>query len=158
MWKFASIAAGLAALALVGSGVTAAGAGSGGATQTIRVVEEAVEVTLIDQGDPGPGIGDTFVVGGRLFDDSGERVGVDGSSCTQTRGTGQAQCALTMRLADGQITAQGLIRAAHVPYVATMAITGGTGAFAAVSGELRLEQVTQDEAHITLQLSHPAGS
>ena len=158
MQKLASIAAGVTALALMGSELTVAGAGAGAGTDTISVVENAVDSTVIDQGPSGPGIGDVFVVGGRLFEDGGTRVGVDGSSCTVTSDGGKALCGLTLRLSDGQITAQGLIRSAHVPYVATMAVTGGTGAFAGAGGSIRLEQTTHDEPHITVRLLQPTGS
>lgn len=157
MRKFGAIAAGLAVVAAMGSGVRAADAGAGAAPETIHVVEKVVESTLLDLGTSGPSQGDGLILRGRLFDEAGEKVGADGQSCTQTSASGQFHCSLTLRLPGGQIATQGLLRIAETSSVHTLAITGGTGEFAGVGGQIRLEQVTDEEAEIVISLIHPAG-
>ena len=101
--------------------------------------------TDLDLGGTGPSVGDRFSVFGDIYQD-GERVGAGGYECVTllfTPGPDPAsepealtdQCTASLSLADGQITAQGLVdRTGAVPV--TIAITGGTGAYRTAHGEL----------------------
>jgi hypothetical protein len=154
MRTFGAIATGVVLLAITGPGASLAGAGTGGPPETIRLVEETSEFTFLDLGEPGPSLGDEVVFHGRLVDEDGERVGLDGGACTQTSTRNEFQCVTTTRLHGGQITAQGLVRDATIPFVAIFAITGGTGEFADAGGRVRLEQVSEEEANLTFHVIH----
>ena len=62
-------------------------------------------------------------------------LGTDNGWCVRTVVGKAWECFWTMSLADGQITVEG-------PFLdagdSTLAITGGTGAYAGVSGEMKL--------------------
>ena len=49
------------------------------------------------------------------------------------------------------------MRDASIPFVAIFAITGGTGEFADAGGQLRLEQVSEEQAHLTLNATYLEG-
>jgi allene oxide cyclase-like protein len=151
MRKIAAIAAAVAVLAVIGGGATLA-SGEDSSSQTIRLVERTTEFGVLDFGDPGPSVGDTFTFHGNLFDRDGNKVGRDGRSCTQTTAAGESNCTVTARLEGGHISAQGLIRSAEIPFVATFAVTGGTGQYRDVGGQIRVEQETEEEANLTVRL------
>jgi allene oxide cyclase-like protein len=157
MRKLGAIATGALLLAITASGASLAGTGPGGTPQTIRLEERTADFAYLDQGEQGPSLGDQIVFHGRLFDEGGERAGLDAGSCVQTSSTNEFHCATTTRLRGGSLTAQGLVRGASIPFVAIFAITGGTGEFADAGGQLRLEQVSEEQAHLTLNVIHLEG-
>jgi hypothetical protein len=104
------------------------------ADETIVLTFQETNFQFIDVG-PGPA-GDYFVLRENVFDESGTRVGFTSIQCTvHFRGDLLCHAALTLP-GRGQIEVYG-----HVPESArfTIAVTGGTGDFANVGGELLVE-------------------
>jgi hypothetical protein len=101
-----------------------------------------VVVDLLPVGDS---MGDLLVFANPAFDESMETlVGVDQGYCVRVRPvTGVWECTWTMFLADGQIVAQGPFYDARE--TSTLAITGGTGAYAGARGEMVLTLVSATE-------------
>lgn len=135
----------------------AAGADPAVRRATIQIVERAVDVSFQDTGAPGPSIGDRFALTSDLFDAAGNKVGRDGGECVLVRvdptappaDQQLAHCTITVELAGGQITFQGL---PHGPSN-YFAVTGGTGAYRAARGQaLVVDVVPLQEANITIEL------
>ncbi|WP_143219126.1 allene oxide cyclase barrel-like domain-containing protein [Actinokineospora bangkokensis] len=97
--------------------------------------------TLVDVGAPGVGVGDYYVYANVLGRD-GRAVGTDGSSCLVTavdQGKVTTSCVLSVKLPEGQLTAQSLWSTGEG--VVEMAVTGGTGAYRGASGTLTCRDV-----------------
>jgi hypothetical protein len=139
---------------LVGAVSPALGSSSGGADrvaaagteeQTLRLIFFPTDFAEIDNGDPGPSLGDDVVFSGNVRQD-GARVGRVGVICTfvlVTEKREEAQCPTTTTLPGGQITTQGVIVDRSVNF--TLPITGGSGEFEGAEGEL----VSQDASTAT---------
>ena len=138
----------------------ASGAGSDAAEQggrVIHLVELLQDVQLIEGGAPGPSLGDRLVFTSNLFDPAGNRVGRNGADCVVVRmepsATPEEQqvvnCSVSVELADGQITFQGLAQGLDNSF----AVTGGTGAYRKARGEaLVRDKVFLQEAEIEIRL------
>jgi hypothetical protein len=133
----------LALFAAVGTGVLALGLSSLPASSAQARSEKVIELAVgndgvvqTDVGAPGVSVGDEFVYADKLFR-HGEQVGEDGSSCQVTKVDGPrtvTNCVLSVRLPEGQLTAQSLwVKGTDT---VRMAITGGTGAYRGATGEL----------------------
>ncbi len=125
--------------------------------ETLRLVERAHDVALVDGGAPGPNLGDRLVFTADVFDEQGRRVGRDGADCVVVRIDPNAlpaeqqtvECMVSMELPNGQITFQGLGQGPDN----TFAVTGGTGAYRAARGEAVVhDRVFLQEAEITITL------
>ncbi|MFK8908290.1 allene oxide cyclase barrel-like domain-containing protein [Streptomyces sp. YS-3] len=95
---------------------------------------------------------DEFVYSDKLLRD-GKQIGEDGSSCQVTKVDGArttTNCVLSLRLPDGQLTAQSLWTEGSD--TVRMAVTGGTGAYRGASGELTCNniQTPHETYHIVL--------
>lgn len=104
--------------------------------ERIAVVERAATDVVTDTGDPGDTVGDILTFANEVYDEANTtRIGNDNGWCVRTVVGTAWECFWTMSLADGQITVEG-------PFLdagdSTLAITGGTGAYAGVGGEMRL--------------------
>lgn len=117
----------------------------------------AGDLAFIDLGAPGPGIGDRLVFSNPIFDTAGQQVGRDGAECVIVRIEANepperqqvVQCTISVLLADGQITVQGLAQGTENYF----AVTGGTGAYRKARGEvLARDIVPLQEAEITIWL------
>ena len=117
----------------------------------------AGDLAFIDVGAPGPSIGDRLVFSNPIFDTDGQTIGRDGADClivridpTEPPARQQiVQCTISVQLADGQITVQGLAQGTENYF----AITGGTGAYRKARGEvLAVDIVPLQEAEITVWL------
>jgi hypothetical protein len=112
-------------------------------------------------GQPG-----TFSLGDRVaFSDDvltskgGTTLGTDGGACTVTRvtdaatGSGALLCAVTFSLPGGDIETQALNTLTNGGFSGTQAasITGGTGRYRHVSGQLSIKFLSPTEATITFQ-------
>lgn len=142
------------ALALVAAAgtVTAASATppNEDAGRVIHFTTKQAHQTLIDNGTPGFGVDDVVVFSNDLYQD-GAKIGEDGGTCTVVRG-GDAltmHCLGTNTLPDGQIAVQGLA-APGEPF--ELAITGGTGRYRAVHGQVFGRNTSSTEMDITLVL------
>jgi hypothetical protein len=155
--KLRACTAALAVLtvAMLAIGTTAASA-AGRHNRTLRLTATQIDVAFLDLGDPNLSLGDTIVFSDTLTR-RGRDVGEDGGTCTVTDITGysgfMANCVVTLALRRGQITVQGLIAFEEetIPD-ATLAITGGTGAYRGASGELDFHQVSETVSRYTLHL------
>jgi hypothetical protein len=158
--------AGIAAAILAVGGVTLASARSASpshdhGTKTFTVFALTVQSAFLDLGDPGFSLGDQQVFADDIYDHKGgTKIGTDGVVCTVVRvtdaatGSGTAQCVATASLPDGQITIQGLLSFTgdELPAPFQQAITGGTGAYANARGQITVEELSDTEANITVEL------
>jgi hypothetical protein len=151
--KRLGIASVLALVAAAGT-VTAASATSGreDAGRVIHFTTKQAHQSLIDNGKPGFGVDDIVVFSNDLYQ-GGTRIGEDGGTCTVVRaGDGGGltmHCIGTNRLPGGQIAVQGLA-APGEPF--ELAITGGTGRYSAVRGQVIGKNTSPTEMDIKLVL------
>jgi hypothetical protein len=129
----ASIAiATLLAVALVSAAAFAQDDGE----RVLAFVERATTDVVIDLGEDGDSLGDMIVFGNQLFDETDTTgVGRTQGHCVRTVPRIAWECAWTAYLEDGTIAVQG-------PFYddlrdVDLAVTGGTGAYSGVRGELR---------------------
>ena len=104
--------------------------------QTVKVVERATTDVVTDIGDKGDSIGDILTFNNAVFDEANEKeIGRSDGHCIRTAVGQSWECFWTLTLDDGQITVQG-------PFLdkgdSVLAVTGGTGAYAGVKGEMGL--------------------
>jgi hypothetical protein len=142
-----------AALAVV-SGAIAASAGSRiPGPKTIKVVEHPKSDRYVDIGAPGDTTGDLLTFHDPVFDASDDHVvGHDQGWCTRIaprRGTWE--CVWTTFLAGGQITVEGPFNDTKDTVVA---VTGGTGNFANVRGEMNLKALHDGRYAFTFHLTN----
>jgi hypothetical protein len=103
---------------------------------TLALVERATTDTVIDLGAAGDSSGDLLTYANEIFDkDNAAKVGTNNGWCIRVVAGKSWECTLTLTLADGQITAEG-------PFLdagdSVWAITGGTGKYASIHGEMAL--------------------
>ena len=155
MWKPVALIAALIIYPCVPVNADSADAPHG---RVIRLVERVHDLTFQDNAPAGPSIGDRLIFSSDLFDENGSLVGRDGADCVIVRIDTTAdpanqqvvQCTVSVQLADGQITAQGLAQGTDN----TFAITGGTGAYRGATGEAEAKDVVPLElANITITLT-----
>jgi hypothetical protein len=158
--------AAICAVGLAVGGVTLASAHPTGSsddhgTQVFTVFTVTVQSESLDLGPQGFSLGDQVVFADDVYDHKGgTKIGTDGVVCTVVRvtdaatGSGTAQCVATAQLADGQITVQGFnsFTGDELPAPFQLAITGGTGAYANARGQVTVEELSETEANITLEL------
>ena len=113
-----------------------AGPGDHHAGQTITVVEHAT-TDVVTNGTAGDDVGNILTFANDVFNAADtQKVGTDQGSCIRMVVGESWQCSWTTFLADGQITVEG-------PFYDTgdsvLAITGGTGAYRNVRGEMELK-------------------
>lgn len=128
--------------------------------QVLHLVERARpdSISFQDALPAGPSLGDRLVYSADLYDRSGRLVGRDGVDCVTVRIDPSAspdrqqtvQCLASVELfGQGQIAAQSLAQGTSNYF----AITGGTGRFRGVRGEVLVEDVTPlVEANLTFTL------
>lgn len=153
--------AGVAFMLLALGAATLATADQGDRERPWRVLHfferGAGDLAFLDLGAPGPSIGDRLVFSNPLYDIAGQVIGRDGAECVVVRiDPGESperqqivQCTISVQLADGQITVQGLAQGPEN----TFAVTGGTGRYRKARGEaLAKDIVPLQEAEITIWL------
>ena len=144
---------------VVGAAPAAAGGKHGnGKGDTLRLAAEEESFAAIDVGPPGPSLGDYFVFSETLRKD-GREAGTSGGQCTAVEAippytTITSQCVVTLSLRRGQITLQGLVEFQTEEEMgpATLAITGGTGAYRGASGEVSVRRVSDTVVLYKLRL------
>ena len=104
--------------------------------KSIHVVEHAITDTVTDLGKGGDSLGDQLAFGNPVYDSANKKqVGRDQGACIRTVVGKSWECFWTVLLPAGQITVEG-------PYYDTsdsmLAITGGTGAYRAAHGQMKL--------------------
>ena len=115
------------------------------------------DLNFVDVGAPGPSIGDRLVFSAQIFDTNNRPIGRDGADCVIVRLAPSeppdrqqvVQCTISVQLADGQITVQGLAQGTENYF----AVTGGTGAYRKARGEVFAKDIVPlQEAEITIWL------
>jgi hypothetical protein len=142
----------LIAAVIVGTTSFVGGAGSGG--ESFTVVGTFLKAEDIDVGAPGGSPGDYFIEKDALWNEAKtERVGWDVLKCTFDFGT-TALCTVGLRFfGRGQLTGTGLVDASSESF--TFPVTGGTGDFLDVTGQVRVTQ-SQDGEILEFHLSGTA--
>lgn len=144
---------------VVSSGTGAADGGKGKHREDVlKLVATEIDSAFVDNGAPGPSLGDTFVFAERLRKD-GRPAGTSGGVCTVTEvvppyTVATFHCVATLALRRGQITLQGLVelQSEDDPGPFTVAITGGTGAYRGASGEAVIRDVSDTVTIYKLRL------
>jgi len=103
---------------------------------TIAVVERATSDAVTDTGATGDTAGDLLTFANKVYDAANKnQVGTDQGFCIRTEVGKSWECYWTLQLAGGQITVEG-------PFLdkgdSVLAITGGTGRYAGVRGQMKL--------------------
>lgn len=102
----------------------------------LNLVEHATTDAVTDTGAKGDSAGDLLTFANEVFDEKdANKVGSDTGWCIRTVAGKSWECFWTLTLPDGQITVEG-------PFLdagdSVMAVTGGTGKYAGVRGEMSL--------------------
>jgi allene oxide cyclase len=133
----------VAAMFVMNNNMFASARASGSGALKIHVVEHALTDTVgdADNGTPSPdALGNVLAFHNPVFDATDkQRVGVDNGQCTRTIAdptNGVWECFWTVILSDGQITVEGPFNDNGTDTM--LAITGGTGAYQAAHGQMRL--------------------
>jgi hypothetical protein len=91
-------------------------------------------------GTKGPSLGDRYIEFGEV-QQHGDRVGTHGDECTIVQVADNRLCYACLsivRLADGQLRLEGLVRTPIGEPTYRMAVTGGTGKYAGATGQVRV--------------------
>ena len=116
----------------------------------LTVLVKSREASVVDLDPQGASQGDMRVVNAPLYNASGkQKVGRFDVVCVSTDPADEAnekyhmaQCTYTYTLAGGEITAQGVSafpKLSEIPSTAVDAVSGGTGKYAGVRGEVSLQ-------------------
>jgi hypothetical protein len=116
----------------------------------LTVLVKSRETSVVDLDPQGASQGDMRVVNAPLYNASGkQKVGRFDVVCVSTDPADEAnekyhmaQCTYTYTLAGGEITAQGVNafpKLSEIPSTAVDAVSGGTGKYAGVRGEVSLQ-------------------
>jgi hypothetical protein len=134
----------LVALAVGLVGPAWGSSGDDGKQRTFRLEALSTEQNFLDLGAAGNSLGDQIVFTTQLLKGDTE-VGHQGGVCTVTSvQRNEAQCIATYSLRGGQITGQALIRLGDpAPYA--VAITGGSGKYKGVEGEVRVRPASETQ-------------
>ena len=158
MQRLVGALAGAAAVCLVIGGVSLASGGAANRNNplVLDLISRATTINnFVDTGPPGWSPGDLYVFSDRLFAASAPatQIGtVDGRCVLIDPAAFRFDCSTTGHLADGDIMGAGNI-ALTQGSTSTLAIVGGTGAYAAVRGDSTLELGPFEGPHqVTLRL------
>jgi allene oxide cyclase len=126
----------LAASLASGCGQNTSESSAGQSTRVIHVIEHAETDTTVDVGKKGDSTGDVLTFHNQVFDQRDQDpVGRDLGRCVRIVPGQSYECTWTTILRDGQITVDG-------PFYdkdnSVLAITGGTGAYDRVRGQMLL--------------------
>ena len=104
--------------------------------EKLNIVERATSDAVLDIGEKGDTSGDLLTFGNDVYDESNaNKVGTDTGLCVRIVVGKSWECTWTNTLDGGQITV-------HGPFLdggdSTLAVTGGTGKYAGVRGEMLL--------------------
>ena len=132
----ATLTMGLACGCGESSGGSLAGSSTGESTRTIHAIERADTDTTVDVGKKGDSTGDILTFHNKVFDKQDKKsMGTDVGHCIRVEAGKSYECAWTTILHDGQITVDGPF---YEDKDSVLAITGGTGAYRRVRGEMHL--------------------
>ena len=124
--------------------------------KVLTVTGKTLAVEQVDTGKPGPSLGDRQILTEDVYRD-GKRVGTSDIECTMVRvemPKFAVQCFNTTSLPGGQITAQGIVTSDQLEKIPfQQAVTGGTGAYEGVRGQLTVDEAGDKPAVLTFELS-----
>lgn len=130
----------------------------GDSTQTINYVAKPIRREVFKNGSAEVNLGDRAMFTHALFSDD-EEIGFDGGSCTVVRieddDSYYILCNVSMMLPEGTISFQTFVQEIFPPPPFYAAITGGTGAYAGVGGEMHIDPASPTIHHYRLHLSLP---
>lgn len=128
---------GTLATVVAGTLLTVTAADADRAANRVTVVERAVSDSVVDLAPEGDSAGDLLTFANPVYDRSNSRkVGRDQGSCIRTVVGKAWQCSWTTWLPKGSLVVEGPFYDARG---STMAITGGTGAYARARGVMHLK-------------------
>jgi hypothetical protein len=144
----------LAALALVLSSLAITSATA--QDDDLKFIAKSNQFKAIDVGSEGESLGDHVVFNDKLYDedDRDEKVGTLDGFCVTTyvkKKDSRMECVVTMKLDDGQITAQGVLWSDDDEF--TIAVTGGTDDYNDAAGDADVEFVNDEKAKIEVNLN-----
>jgi hypothetical protein len=151
-----TLLAALLALAVLGAALIASSssqASHGG--KTLTLTGKTVAAEQVDAGAPGPSLGDRQILTEDVYR-NGKRIGTSDIECTIVRvqmPKFAVQCLNTTSLPGGQITAQGVVTSDQLektPF--QQAVTGGTGSYEGVTGQLTVDEAGDKPAVLTFEL------
>jgi hypothetical protein len=146
----------LIAVPVLGLAATSAHADKHGNGGDFNLTGKTVGFTEVDLGAPGDSVGDQQIISMDVFAGA-KRVGESHVVCMKVRvgpAGSIAQCENVTSLPGGQITASGVVSSddeEQHPFV--QAITGGTGAYKQVHGQLTVSEAGPQPATLTFDLS-----
>src|SRR5688572_23201989 len=119
------------------AGVAAFGLGQVAfAGETLHLVERATTDAVTDLGAKGDSVGDLINFENEIFDSRNEqKLGTDQGYCLRVAAGKSWECSWTLFVDGGQLTVQGSF---FDKGDSVLAITGGTGKYAAASGQMKL--------------------
>jgi allene oxide cyclase-like protein len=132
-----------------------------GHPRVLHLVTETEQFSVINVGDQGPalGLGDEVISSDRVLRD-GQRVGRSGTELTvvgTSPGVLTTDVLTTIDLPEGQLVLQGIVDGPTgpptTPLTATLAVTGGTGAFSRVTGVAEIVDRPGGTEELTVRLS-----
>ena len=128
---------GTLATVVAGTLLTVTAADADRAANRVTVVERAVSDSVVDLEPEGDSAGDLLTFANPVYDRSNSRkVGRDQGSCIRTVVGKAWQCSWTTWLPKGSLVVEGPF---YDTRGSTMAITGGTGAYARARGVMHLK-------------------
>lgn len=128
---------GTLATVVAGTLLTVTAADADRAANRVTVVERAVSDSVVDLAPDGDSAGDLLTFANPVYDRSNSRkVGRDQGSCIRTVVGKAWQCSWTTWLPKGSLVVEGPF---YDTRGSTMAITGGTGAYARARGVMHLK-------------------
>lgn len=128
---------GTLATVVAGTLLTVTAADADRAANRVTVVELAVSDSVVDLAPEGDSAGDLLTFANPVYDRSNSRkVGRDQGSCIRTVVGKAWQCSWTTWLPKGSLVVEGPF---YDTRGSTMAITGGTGAYARARGVMHLK-------------------
>jgi len=127
---------GLAVFALVAGIVSMPAAPAAAAEEKLDLVEHASSDAVVDTGESGDSAGDILTFANEIFDaQDANKLGTDSGYCVRIVAGKSWECFWTLVLAEGSVTV-------HGPFLdagdSVLAVTGGTGKYAGVTGEMAL--------------------
>lgn len=123
-------------------------------TEVISLTSTGTGTTVVDDGTPGPGVGDRIIITANLFR-RGVSYGAEGAVCTRVAAQ-TTLCTGTFSLPRGQVAWQHLqtTPVGTPPSDFDVSITGGTGAYATARGYGHVARISESGGAFTLYLVH----
>lgn len=122
--------------------------------QVISLTSTGTGTTMVDNGTPGPGVGDQIIITADLFR-NGRSYGTEAAVCTRVA-PATTHCTGTFSLPLGQVTWQHLktTPTGTPPSDFDVAVTGGTGVYRTARGHAHIGRIAEEGGSFTLYLVH----